>query len=406
MLNYVLHSIKRRRAANLVTVGISIMLVILLNLYFGSIRSYQKQLEDLAQSVPIYCQVTNINGTLGNGLFISDQTVDGLEQSDHVKELSCLAFLMAGEGDFDPADYARHLNLYVAGASNAESVGELTNDMINIDTESIDEFFTSDRMECIVSENMLMKRGWEIGGRIVLKCYYYDAKSEFSKLELHPMKGVVDVKIVGSMEDIMGKTNAIGTDIIIPFKAVKKIYQQFEIPFFADTITFYVKDPLNLNAFKEDMKNIGFAETIPDAADSYIGSALKIRDADFINSATDMRRSMELMQSFFPAVCALVLLIGYVVSYLSGNSRRGEYALLRLQGVKKVSGSMLFLLEQMILVLIGNFAGDAVIALVSPSFSTMAAVNSVILAAYVIGAAAAYVRMSRGSVVYLLSTQQ
>ncbi len=66
---------------------------------------------------------------------------------------------------------------------------------------------------------------------------------------------------------------------------------------------------------------------------------------------------------------------------------------------------MLFLSEQMILVLIGNLTGDAVIMLISPSLATMAVVNGVLLAAYVIGAAAACGRMSRGSVVYLLSTQ-
>ena len=406
MLHYILCSVKRRKVANLVTVGISIMLVILLNLYFGSIRSYEKQLEDLAQSVPVYCQVTNLSGTLGNGLFISDRIVDALKQSDYVKDLSCMAFLMAGEGDFDSADYARHLNLYIAGASSAESVGELTNDMISMDSESIDEFFASDRMECIVSEKVLEKRSWKIGDRILLKCYYYGAESEYNKLELHPMNGVVEAEIVGSMEDIKGKTNAIGTDIIMPIEAVRNIYRQFELPFFADTVTFHVKDPLDLNAFKEDMKNIGFMEISPDAQNSYTGFALVVRDADFIASATDLKHSIELMQSFFPVVCVLVLLIGYVVSYLSGNSRREEYALMRLQGVKKIKGSMLFLLEQMILVLIGNLAGDVIIALVSPSFVAMAAVNGVLLAAYVIGAAAAYMRMSRGSVVYLLSAQQ
>lgn len=66
MFSYIICSIKRRKAANLVTVGISIMLVILLNLYFGSIRSYQTQLSDLSENVPIFCQITNLNGTMGN----------------------------------------------------------------------------------------------------------------------------------------------------------------------------------------------------------------------------------------------------------------------------------------------------------------------------------------------------
>lgn len=406
MFHYVLCSIKRRKAANLIIVGISIMLVLLLNLYFGSIRSYERQLEELAQNVPVYCQITNKSGSLGNGLFISENIVNSLQQSDMVKDLSCMVILMAGEGDFSPAEYTKHLNLYVAGANKAEAVGELTYDMISMDGKSLDDFFASDRMECIVSEKVMKRNQWEIGDRIPLNFYYYGAESEFMKLELHPMGGVIEVEIAGTMEDLLGKTTAIGTDIIMPFEAVRNIYHQFELPFFADTVTYYVKNPLELNAFKEEMESIGLLESSPDAMDSYSGYALAVRDIDFVASATDLRHSMGLMKSFFPVICVLVLLIGYVVSYLSGNSRKEEYALLRLQGVKKVKGSLLFLLEQIILVLAGNLVGDVLILLVVRELSMIAAVNGVLLAAYLSGAAVAYGCMSRGSVVYLLSVQQ
>lgn len=414
MLHYVWYSVKKRKIANLVTVGISIMLVVLLNLYFGSIRSYQEQLADLAENVPIYCQVSNLSGTLVNGLFTPKRIVDALEQSDQVKDLSYMVVMMAGEGDFKEAEYSKYLHLYVVGANNAKAVGELTNDMISMDPALVDDFFASDRMECIVNEKVLKKRGWEIGDRIILKCYYYDASSEFHKLEIHPMGGVVEVDIVGTMEDIMGKTNAIGTDIVIPARTAQNIFAQFELPFFADTVSFHVKDPLNLGAFKEQMQEIGLMEISSEAMESYPGCALMVRDANFIASATDLRHAIELMQSFFPVMCVLVLMIGYVVSYLSGNSRRDEFALLRLQGVGKSKASLLFLAEQMLLVLLGNLVGDLVMvltaqdpvmALSGPAVSTLAAGNGVILIAYLIGAAAAYGRMSRGSVVYLLSTQ-
>lgn len=219
------------------------------------------------------------------------------------------------------------------------------------------------------------------------------------------MGGVVEVEIVGTMEDLAGKTNAISTDIVIPARTVQNIFAQFEVPFFADTVAFHVKDPLNLGAFKEEMQEIGLMEISREAAESYPGCALMVRDANFIASATDLRHAIELMQSFFPVVCVLLLMIGYVVSYLSGNSRRDEFALLRLQGVKKGRASLLFLAEQMLLVLLGNLVGDVAIALTGPAVSTVAVVNGVILTAYLIGAAAAYGRMSQSSVVYLLSTQ-
>lgn len=140
--------------------------------------------------------------------------------------------------------------------------------------------------------------------------------------------------------------------------------------------------------------------------DSYHGCVLEVRDNDFITSATSLRRSLEMLQMFFPVICVLVLMIGYVVSYLSGNSRREEFALLRLQGVKKMNSSLMFLSEQMILVLVGNLIGDAAMVFVTPSVFLMFAVNGILLLAYLIGSLAAYGRMSRGSVVVLLSAQQ
>lgn len=406
MFQYIVYSIKRRKTANLIIVAVSIMLVILLNLYFGSINSYQKQLEELAENVPVYCQITSRNGALRNGLFISEKTVDALQQSERIKDLSCMAILMAGEGDFDKTEYTKHLNLYVAGINRVEAAGELTTDMIHMDEEEAKEFLVSDKMACIVSEKVMKKRQWEIGDKILLNFYYYSADSEYSKLAIYPMGGAVEVEIAGTMEDLQGKTNAVCTDIIMPLEAVRHVYHQFELSFFADTVTFHVRDPLQLNDFKEEMRSIGLLEAVPDAADSYTGCALAVRDGSFITSATDLEHTIELMKSFIPAVCVLVILTGYVVSYLSGSSRKGEYALLRLQGMKKSKVTILFLLEQMMLVFAGNLAGDVIIALLSPDLSVAVFVNGVLFAAYLVGAAAAYGRMSRVSVVRLLSVEQ
>ncbi len=406
MFSYIICSIKRRKAANLVTVGISVMLVLLLNLYFGSIRSYQTQLSDLSENVPIFCQITNLNGTMGNELFISEQIVEALEQSAYVKDLSYMTVVMAGEGDFKEMEYSKYLNLYVVGANDVEAVGEMTADMFSLDEQSLDELLASDRMECIVNEEVLKKRGWEIGDRITLKCYYYDPASEFQKIQLHSMGGTAEVTIVGTMKETEGKTNAIQTDIIIPGRASRNLFAQFGLKFFADTVTFHVNNPLDLNGFKEEMQDIGLMEIVPEAESSYTGYALVVRDADFIASATHLRHSTELMQSFLPVVCILVLLIGYVVSYLSGNSRREEFTLMRLQGAKKLPAAFLFLAEQMILVLAGNVVGDVLVAPAVASVSGILAVNGVLFTAYLIGAAAAYGRMSMGSVVYLLSVQQ
>ncbi len=405
MFHYVLCSIRRRKAASLVTVGISIMLVILLNLYFGSIRSYQAQLVDLAQNVPVYCRVLNRNGSLENDLFISERTLEGLRQSDQVKDLAYITYFSAGEGDFRLAELKAKLNISCAGANHTQAIGEQVYDLIEMEAADIDELLASDRMECIVDKTMMRRRNWEIGDMVVLKCYYISADSEFGKKEFVPMGGTIEVKIVGTMSDVRSK-HGYRIELILPYAGALRMYEQNGHPCFADSASFYVKDPLRLNDFKEEMSAIGLGEKIPTAMDSYHGCVLEVKDNDFIKSATSLRQSIEMLQLFFPVVCVLVLLIGYVVSYLSGNSRREEFALLRLQGVKKMHSSFLFLSEQMILVLVGNLIGDLMMLFVTQSMLLMFAVNGILLFAYLIGAAAAYGRMSRGSVVALLSAQQ
>ncbi len=404
MFHYTGYSIRRRKTANLVTVGIGIMLVFLLHAYFGSIHSYKSQLAELAEQVPVNCYVTNVNGTRGNGLFISEKLVDGLIRSDNITEESFQVCLMAGEGEFEPIDYPKYLNLHVAGVNRAEAVDGLQEDMIHMEPERRDAFFGSEERACIVSEKVMRRQGWEVGDTVTLTFYYYNADSALMKLDVLPM-GAAEVEIAGTMDDLLGKTSVNAMDVILPFEAVRGIYHQYDIPFFTDTALFCVKDPMELNAFKQEMQDIGFTEADPLAGDSYQGHSLFVRDSSFTARATDLLHSIEFMESFFPVVCILVLLIGYVVSYLSGNSRMEEYAFLRLQGVKNRNAALLFLLEQMVLVFLGNLLGDVLALLLSADQGTVLVVNGILLAAYLAGAAAAYGRIGKNSVMRLLSSQ-
>ena len=404
MLTYILYSLKRRKAANLITVGISLLLVVLLNLYFGTMHSYERQLDELAENAPVYCRVTNKNGSRDSGLFISENVLDGLLTSDLTADESCAVWLLAGEGKFTQAEWERSAHLQVCGVNRTETVDGLSVDKIQFSQQYDESVFTSDRPVCIVDESVMRKHGWETGDKIQLTMYYYNASSELFKLEAFPL-ALVELEIVGSMESLMGVTGAIPPDVILPFEAVRRIYHQQEIPFFADTVSFYVDDPMRLNDFKEEMKSIGLMERDPTAMDSYIGYTLAVRDGNFVTMATQLRQSIEVMRSFLPVVCILTFAIGYIVSYLLGNGRMGEYALLRLQGMGSVKGTVPFLGEQFILVLLGNLLGDALMLLFAEP-AVVILVNGVVLAAYGIGIIMAYWRMGRKSVMGLLAVSQ
>ena len=64
MYYYILKSIRRQKSRSILVVLVNLVLVVLLNLYFGLIGSYRTQLNDLAQNTPVKCTVTNPDGTI------------------------------------------------------------------------------------------------------------------------------------------------------------------------------------------------------------------------------------------------------------------------------------------------------------------------------------------------------
>lgn len=404
MLYYFLCSMKRRKTKNLITIGISMALVALLSLYFGNMRSYQIQLEDFAKTVPVYCRITNLRGSRESGLFISDDVVQGIKSSEYTVDESFLVSIMAGEGDFTPAQWAGNLNLFVDGANRIEAVPGMTEEIIHLDNGNIQDFFLSDRPECIVSETVMEKRGWQVGDKIPLNFYYYIPNNRTMSLDLSPLE-LTEIEIVGTMEEFVITTTATSPDIVMPFETIRGMYTKNGVDFFADMVSFRVKDPLRLNEFKEEMKEINLLETAT-AEDSYSGIALTVKDRNYISMASDLRRAIEYMEIFLPVVIVMVLVVGYVVSSLLGSSRMEEYTLLRLQGVGRGKGAAGFWTEQILLVLAGIIIGDLCIYAFFPEILTLALVDGVLLTAYMTGAAAAYMRMGRDSVITLLSSRQ
>ncbi|MDO4305853.1 MAG: hypothetical protein Q4C77_03395 [Eubacteriales bacterium] len=404
MLFYILCSIRKRRVKNLITIGISMALVILLSLYFGNIHSYQKQLDDFAENVPIYCQITNKNGSRETGLFISDDIVQGIQNSDLVKDETCMVWLMAGEGDFEPKDWAGNINLWVHGANRAEAVPGLAEDGISLEQGTPDAFFSSDKLTCLVKEDTLARRGWKVGDKILLNFFFFTFDNATMGLSCYtnPLE-LAEVEIVGTMKEGNITTAAVFSDIVLPFETVRAMYQREEVAFLADTVSFSVKDPLKLNEFKEKMKGLGLQEKDLAAMDSYSGISLAVKDGNFISMASDLRQAIEYMEAFLPIVILMVLLIGYVVSNLLGGSRMEEYILLRLQGAGRWKSAVGFWSEQMFLVWIGIVTGDILVGLFYPEPATIALVTGILVTAYLAGAAVAYWRMSRGSVMQLLS---
>lgn len=386
----------------MVTVGVSIFLVLLLNLYFGNIRSYQQQLEDLSKNIPVFCRVTDAGGSSDNDISIPAEIVDALQNSVHVKDLSLSHWLAAGTEDFPMEEWGEHTIYFPVGLNRVEAVPGMEAENISLSEEDQAEFFGTDERVCIVDESAMKENEWEIGDVIPLNLIRYIYTTYEIQSE---MMGIEEFKIIGTMDEMFTTTAAVYPDILLPLGAVRDILSMRQVPFTANSASFYVADPLNLDAFKEEMKAAGLAQKSSDAMFSYTGNALSVDDEIFISFANHLRQSIDILNAFFPIICGVVLIIGYVVSYLLCSSRQGEFALFRAIGQHTHEVVRMFWTEQFFLALAGNAAGSLAAVLFTGNPSVALTVNGVVMVSYLIGCAAALWRMGRKNTMQLLFIQ-
>lgn len=165
--------------------------------------------------------------------------------------------------------------------------------------------------------------------------------------------------------------------------------------------SFQVADPLQINAFKKEMKSLGLVEKNGMGRDSYQGSALTVQDTVFISLAEKLQETINIFESFFIIICIMVLSVGYIVSTLLMASREKEFALMRAQGARGIQCIKILWLEQFSLALAGIIMGD-IVCLMFQNINIILVTDAVIAAGYMSGCTLVLLRMGKTSTMQLL----
>lgn len=339
---------------------VNCVLAVLLNLYFGLTDSYRTQLTDLAANTPIKCTVTNPDGTMDVGIAVSSEILRGLQAAEQIRELDCSVQMKAGFGEFALEDWEAHLHLVVCAVNKSDS-SVLPEEMEIRYLEGWGEtVFAGDARVCVLGKSDMEEQGYVCGDEITLTVYYfsYDDREELWLKELRP----VSMQIVGEIDDSDPKADVEYPDVLLPFQTAWNLVEENQADFTADAVSFYVKDPLALNAFKEEMGQIGeyglFEVYKGDGAKfSRRGTALYVLDGIFITMADRLKTAIRILTAFLLPIGILVFIVGYVISHLLASSRVKEFALFRSLGVPVAGAVWVFWGEQLVLTLFGNLAG-------------------------------------------------
>ncbi len=362
--------IGRHKVKSLLTILMDMLVVFLLHTYLANIANNEKQLAMLPEAIPVNAYVTTADGSRQTGIFIRDKLVQGLLDSAYVDKLQMDVRLKAGVDRVIPGQW-HTLNLYLEGVNCVEALGCIKESDVVWNTGEDASFLQGTEAKCIVSKKLFDRRGWKLGDKVALCEWYYYREDESSpELFANPLQ-TVECEIAGYV-DMTGKWDerfVVPPDVIVPFHAVRKSYAEEEIPFFASSASFVLSDALCMNAFKQEMKELGFRSVSPTVPDNSLnGVALNVNDAAFIRTAEHLRQVIDTVRAFFPFLLLLIVGVGYLVTLLLLQSRKNEMALLRSIGLNRRKCFRVFFVDQLTLVITGVVAGSVLSVLIQGNY--------------------------------------
>lgn len=410
MYHYITKSIMRQKSRSILVILVNCVLAVLLNLYFGLVGSYQTQLTDLAANTPIRCTITNPDGTREVGIAVKSDTLRDLQAAQQIKELDCSTQLKAGFGEFEIARWEENLNLDVKVVNKIDSSVLPDNIRVSYQEGWDESLFAGSEKVCLLKKSDMEEQGFSYGDEIPFTVYYYvyvDERRDVDILEL----GYMNLKVVGQINDSYPVESREYPDMLVPFQTIWDAFEERGVDFTAEAVSFYVKDPLALNAFKAEMEQIGEDGLFEiykgeGVRFSYKGSALYVQDGIFITMADRLKTALRILTAFLIPMGILVFIIGYVISHLLANGRVKEFAMFRSLGVKQPGAVWVFWSEQFLLVLAGNVLGCLAALLIGQlGLKDILSVCGTAFGGYMLGTTVALLLLARDKPLELLASE-
>ena len=410
MHRYMIKSIRRQKSRSILVVLVNCVLAVLLNLYFGLIVSYRAQLSDLAANTSIKCAVTNPDGTMEVGIAVNSDTLRDLQAAEEIRGLDCSTRLKAGFGEFEEAYREENLNLDVGVVNKIDST--VLPEQIRVSyQEGWDEtLFAGAEKVCLLKKSDMEDQGFSCGDEVPFTVYYYRYDDNRRDVDICRL-GYVHLKVVGQIDDSDLVESREYPDVLVPFQTVWDEFEARQTDFTAEAVSFYVRDPLALNAFKEEMGEIGELGLLEIykgsvARFSYRGSALYVQDGIFITMAGRLKTAIRILTAFLLPMGILVFIVGYVISHLLAGGRVKEFALFRSLGVGAPGAVWVFWCEQFVLVFAGNVMGCLVAFPAGRlGMEEILSVCGAAFGGYMLGTTAALVLFAREKPLELLMTE-
>lgn len=397
-------NIVRHRKKSILHILIGVLTVLILDVYAGNMDSTEKELAHLPEALEVTARISTLNGSQREGMTIREDRMMGVRESAYVKDPVFTVRLKFGFGAFTVEEYKENLNHYGMGMNAPEGVSGMKREEITFFSGVDETVLETAQKVCILDEALMEERGLHLGDDVMLTLFYYRYAIEGSEIFIEPLT-TDTYKIVGSMQIGDYQGSWVPPEVIFPLDYMREAYHSKGIEFFADSGSFVVKDPFQLNALKAQMYDeVKFLSVITRAKNRTDGNALTIMDEAFIRSAETLAKNLALLRGMLPFLAVIVIFIGYLCSYLSLQSRRQEYALMRSLGTGRGRSFFLLFGETALVAAVACLVGSLAAALFLRTGAGVLALSGMMFfLAFLSGAAMAILLLHRISVMEMLT---
>lgn len=344
LLTELKYQIFRNKGRSILLIFTSLCLLGAMAFYLGGIQTNETALLELGDKIPVKMQVVTADGSRSTGLFVHESKYDQLISTGvrDVRATTTAAGALSETAKMQSPFLGGDVT--IVGLNSIRAM-PLTHAKYTYADGMDETFLEGDEAYCVLEESFAQDGGFSIGDTITLPVYFYPQVSgEYIAM------GEKTLTIAGTFSP----SQPCEFSMLVPAGWLRAEAHAQEMKYFGyDSLSMVVNDPLHLNEFKDRLTEAGMEEVVRLSEDPYSGSAAVVEDAIYTKTANKFREILQVYQGFLIPFFLLITGLSCLVIFLMLRSSRREMAIASSLGKTKVQIHLTYLVEVMLLFVVG-----------------------------------------------------
>ncbi len=356
----------RNRGSNMVSVLAAAVLTAFLLVYCNSIELSGAELDNAYETIPVTAYITNVSASYLP--VISEERFDAVINSGFVA-----SYRVAAQYDINKDDTLKGIESIEAD-SMLKSLAEQTEWFEGYDEECL---LGSDAV-CIVPKSLGLVAGDTYSARL-------ENAKETVKLEVAATYG----------SEFSSNSN--GVTVYCPLALLKEICEQCDVKFTYNMLEMELQNTRRLDEFRKLADELGLKG----------GSAkLVINDTLLASVTTELSEHITLLKALLGALFALIIAIGFGISFLLLRRRTREAAVMRSIGATRSQTFAILIIECALQSVLGGIVAVVLVMIALGKDAALNPLAAAVMLCYIAGGAIASLKLANVNVLKLMTSKE